>query len=154
MPAVVGWRLVKEKHAQSAFSGEGARIFAGRWNSAGTRMVYCSESLALAALEILVHVQPAFIRDPFRAFRIAWDGALMAAIDPKKLGAGWNDQPAGAVSRKVGDSWIKAARFPVLAVPSAIVPVERTFLLNPLHPDFRKLKIEDAGRFALDPRLR
>jgi RES domain-containing protein len=55
MAEVVGWRIVKEKHAATAFSGEGARIFEGRWNSAGVRMVYCSENLALAALKFRPH---------------------------------------------------------------------------------------------------
>ena len=62
MAEVVGWRIVKEKHAATAFSGEGARIFEGRWNSTGVPVVYCSENLALAALEILVHAQPVTMR--------------------------------------------------------------------------------------------
>jgi RES domain-containing protein len=154
MAAVVGWRIVKEKHAQSAFSGEGARIFEGRWNSAGVRVVYCSENLALAALEILVHTQPVMVRDKFRAFRVAWDEALMTTIDSKKLPKGWKAQPPGAVSKNIGDEWIRSERSAVLALPSIIVPLERTFLLNPKHRDFAKIKIKDIGRFALDPRLR
>ena len=75
MAEVVGWRIVKEKHAKAAFSGEGARIFEGRWNSGGVAMVYCSEHLSLAALEILAHTQPVAIRDKFRAFRVSWDEA-------------------------------------------------------------------------------
>lgn len=154
MAVVVGWRVVKEKHARSAFTGEGARIFEGRWNSAGMRVVYCSENLALAALEILVHTQPATIRDKFRAFRASWDEALMTAIDLKKLPKGWNAQPPGAISRSIGDQWIRSERSTVLALPSIVVPLERTFLLNPKHRDFAKIKIKDAGNFALDPRLR
>jgi RES domain-containing protein len=154
MAAVVGWRIVKAKHAKSAFSGEGARIFEGRWNSAGVRVVYCSENLALAALEIVVHTQPVTIRDKFRAFRVTWDEALMAAIDAKKLPKGWNAQPPGPISKNIGDEWIRSGRSAVLSLPSIIVPLERTFLLNPKHRDFAKIKIKDAGHFALDPRLR
>ena len=84
MAEIVGWRIVKEKHAASAFSGEGARIFEGRWNSAGVRMVYCSEHISLAALEILVHTQPVTMRDKFRVFRASWDEAMMASIDVKR----------------------------------------------------------------------
>jgi RES domain-containing protein len=154
MAAVVGWRIVKEKHAKSAFSGEGARIFEGRWNSAGVRVVYCSENLALAALEILVHTQPITIRDKFRTFRVSWEESLMTTIDLKKLPRGWNAQPPGAVSKTIGDEWIRSGRCAILAVPSVIVPLERTFLLNPKHRDFAKIKIKDAGGFALDPRLK
>jgi RES domain-containing protein len=154
MAAVVGWRIVKEKHAKTAFSGEGARIFEGRWNSGGVRMVYCSEHLSLAALEILVHTQPVMIRDKFRMFRVAWDEAMMTTIDLKKLPRGWNAQPPSLISKKIGDEWIRSSRSAVLAVPSIVVPRERTFLLNPKHRDFPRIKIKDSGSFVLDPRLR
>ena len=150
----VGWRIVKEKHAKTAFSGEGARIFEGRWNSGGVRMVYCSEHLSLAALEILVHTQSVTIRDKFRVFRVAWDEKMMTTIDLKKLPNGWNAQPPSLISKKIGDEWVHSDRFAVLAVPSVIVPLEKTFLLNPKHRDFGKIKIKDSGSFALDQRLR
>jgi RES domain-containing protein len=152
MAEVVGWRIVKEKHAKTAFSGEGARIFEGRWNSGGVRMVYCSEHLSLAALEILVHTQPVMIRDKFRVFRVAWDEAMMT--DLKKLPRGWNAQPPSLISKEIGDDWIRSGRSAVLAVPSVIIPRERTFLLNPKHRDFGKIKIKDQGSFRQDPRLR
>jgi RES domain-containing protein len=154
MAEVVGWRIVKDKHARAAFSGEGARIFEGRWNSAGVRMVYCSENLALAALEILAHTQPVRMRDKFRAFRIGFDESLMEIVDLKKLRKGWDAQPAGPLSRQIGDDWINSGRSAVLALPSVLVPLERSFLLNPKHRDFAKIKIADAGEFVLDRRLR
>ncbi len=154
MADVIGWRIVKEKHAKSAFSGEGARIFEGRWNSAGVRMVYCSEHLSLAALEILVHTRPVAMRDKFRAFRVTFDDTLMVMIDLKKLAKGWNAQPPIAASKSIGDEWIKSARCAVLALPSVLVPLERTFLLNPTHREFAKIKIKDAGNFVLDARLK
>ena len=154
MAEVVGCRIVKEKHASTAFSGEGARIFEGRWNSAGVRMVYCSENLALAALEILAHTRPVTMRDKFRAFRVSWDEAIMAIVDLKKLPKGWNAQPPTAASKNIGDEWIKAGRSAILALPSVLVPPEKTFLLNPKHADFRRIKIKDAGNFVLDPRLK
>jgi RES domain-containing protein len=150
----VGWRIVKEKHAKTAFSGEGARIFEGRWNSGGVRMVYCSEHLSLAALEILVHTQPVTIRDKFRVFRVSWDEKMMTTIDLKKLPKGWNAQPPGLISKKIGDEWVRSGSSVVLGVPSVVVPSERTFLLNPKHRDFGKIKIKDTGSFYLDPRLR
>ena len=153
MAEIVGWRIVKAKHARTGFSGEGARVYEGRWNSTGVRMVYCSEHLSLATLEILAHVQPVAIRDRFRAFRVSWDGALMDTIALKRLPKGWNQQPPGAASKGAGDQWIKSGRSSVLAVPSVLVPEERTFLLNPNHPDFVKIKIKDTGVFVLDPRL-
>jgi RES domain-containing protein len=154
MAEVSGWRIVKQKHASEAFSGEGARLFEGRWNSAGVRMVYCSEHVSLAALEILVHTQPVTIHDKFQAFRVAWDARLMTAIELANLPKGWNAYPPTAASKSIGDNWIESDRSPVLALPSVIVPLERTFLLNPGHRDFGKIKIKRAGSFVFDPRLR
>ncbi|MEP6936688.1 MAG: RES family NAD+ phosphorylase [Chthoniobacterales bacterium] len=154
MAEVVGWRIVKEKHAGTAFSGDGARTFEGRWNSAGVAIVYCSEHLSLAALEILVHAQPVTITDNFRAFRVSWDETLMVAIDRARLGKDWNANPPGTASKTVGDRWVKTSRSAVLVVPSVVVPLERTFLLNPKHSDFAQIRIESTGRFVLDSRLK
>src|SRR5438045_9498550 len=99
MAEVVGWRIVKEKHAKTAFSGGGARIFEGRWNSGGVRMVYCSAHLSLAALAILVHPQPVMIRDKFRVFRVAWDEKMTTTIDLTKLPKARNAQPLGCSSK-------------------------------------------------------
>ena len=126
MAEVVGWRIVKEKHAKTAFSGEGARIFEGRWNSGGVRMVYCSEHLSLAALEILVHTQPVMIRDKFRVFRVAWDEKMTTTIDLKKLPKDWNAQPPSLISKNIGDEWVQSGQSAVLVVPSVIVPLEKT----------------------------
>jgi RES domain-containing protein len=153
MAEVVAWRIIKAKHASTAFSGEGARLFEGRWNSSGVRMVYCSEHLSLAALEILVHTRPLMVPGKFRAFHVAWDNALMISVKESELPRGWNAEPPGPASKRIGNEWIKNAGSAVLALPSVIVPLERTFLLNPHHSDFRKIKIIDSGDFVLDPRL-
>jgi RES domain-containing protein len=154
MAELAGWRLVKQKHAATAFSGEGARIYEGRWNSAGTPVVYCSENLALSALEILVHAQPVTIKEPFRAFRVTFDDSLAIRIEQKKLPDGWNAQPPTAASKRIGDEWVRSGRSAVLILPSVLVPLEHTYLLNPKHPEFRKIKIHDMGDLLLDPRLR
>jgi len=117
-------------------------------------MVYCSEHVSLAALEILVHAQPVAIQDKFRVFCVSWDGKMMITIDLKKLPKGWNAQPPSSISKNVGDNWVRSGHSVVLAVPSVIVPAETTFLLNPQHHDFGKIKIKDTGSFYLDPRLR
>jgi RES domain-containing protein len=154
MAEVIGWRIVKEKHARTAFSGEGAREFGGRWNSVGVSVIYCSEHLSLAALETLVHIVPVMVRDKFRAYRFRFDESLLTSVTEKKLPKGWNARPPTPVSKDIGDGWAKSARSVVLALPSVLVPLERTFLLNPKHPDFRKLEIKDIGTFVLDPRLK
>ena len=78
----------------------------------------------------------------------------MVLVDLKKLPKGWDAQPPNAVSKNIGDNWTKSGRSAVLAVPSVLIRLERTFLLNPKHGDFTKIKIRDTGSFVLDPRLR
>ncbi|MDK2971975.1 MAG: hypothetical protein PWP23_1730 [Candidatus Sumerlaeota bacterium] len=148
----VAWRIVKEKHAASAFDGEGAFTYGGRWNSPGVRVVYASESLSLAALESLVHLNP-FLPFRYVRFRVEFADALVEEIGKDSLVRDWNVQPPGPASKSVGDAWGRAARTPVLRVPSVIIPIESNFLLNPQHPGFRKVRISKPEPFALDPRL-
>jgi RES domain-containing protein len=145
------WRIVKEAHAPTAFSGEGARLYGGRWNSSGRAVVYCSEHAATAALEILVHLRPIPPSLRFVSFRLTIPDKLIESAGD--LAPGWRLSPPGAVSMEIGDLWIREQRSPVLAVPSAIVPDETNFLLNPAHRHFRQIRIGPPQRFAFDPRL-
>jgi RES domain-containing protein len=144
------WRIVKEKHAATAFSGEGARLYGGRWNSAGTAMVYTSATKALAALETLVHLNPPVLFK-YVVIPIRFDEALVERV--KGLPAGWMEQPPPRSVQVIGDAWVRERRSAVLEVPSVIVPGEFHYLLNPVHADFRKVAMGKAEVFAFDPRL-
>ena len=146
------WRIIKEKHAATAFSGEGARLFGGRWNSRGVPVVYTSSTYSLAALESLVHLNPSV---PFNyvASRIKLDPALLETIPPKALPPDWREEPPPPSSKAVGDAWVREARSAVLALPSVIIPGESNYLLNPAHPDFSKVSIGKPEAFVFDPRL-
>ena len=146
------WRIIKEKHAAMAFSGDGARLFGGRWNSRGIRVVYTSSTNSLAALESLVHLNPPVLFN-YVAIRIEFDDALLETVPPKALPADWRVEPPPPSSKAIGDAWVREARSAVLAVPSAIIPGEPNYLLNPAHPDFRKISIGKPAPFAFDPRL-
>lgn len=150
---VVGWRIVKAKHADGAFTGEGARLYGGRWNPAGVPAVYLSEHQSLGALEILVHMHPIAPKDQFRLFRVEWNPALMETVETNALPADWKAEPASAGSRNFGARWARESRSAVLSVPSAILPGERNFVLNPAHPHFPRIRIDDAIEFAFDHRL-
>lgn len=146
------WRLVKADLVESAFEGEGARLYGGRWNSPGRRAVYVSSSLALAALEVLVHLDPARPLPHFLALSV---DLPRDEINPCQLtfpapGTGF---PSLAKTRAAGDRWLQNASGLALAVPSALVPVEENFLLNPAHPVFAKLKVSPPLPFPFDPRL-
>ncbi len=144
------WRIVKTKHAATAFSGEGARLYGGRWNSVGTSMVYTSGSKALAALESLVHLNPPVIFK-YVAIPIAFDDALVEKV--VALPADWTEEPTPPATTVIGDLWVKEARSAVLELPSVIIPGEPNYLLNPAHPDFKKIVIGNPEPFSFDPRL-
>ena len=147
------WRIIKERYASRAMIGEGARRYGGRWNSPGTAVVYVSEHQSLASLEILVHCQPIFPRDYYVAIFLEWDDQLTERVNPDSLPNNWREQPPARATMNVGDAWVCEQRTPVLAVPSAIVPVEWNYLLNPAHPDFAQIEIGDPVSFTFDRRL-
>ncbi len=147
---ITAWRIVKWKHAGSAFDGEGARLFGGRWNSVGTRMVYTSASRSLAALETLVHLNPP-VFFTFVIIPVSFDRRWVETLP--KLPPHWSDEPPGRAGQAAGDAWVRELRSAVLEVPSAVMPGEFNFLLNPGHPDFRKLKIGESRDFSFDRRL-
>jgi RES domain-containing protein len=147
---VSAWRLVKTAHADHAFDGEGAFRFGGRWNSKGTAMVYASSSLALATMELLVHLDPAMPVPPLLAFRIGLPPELIR--DQPAPGGGLSSMDL-STSRQVGDQWIRSRRSVALRVPSVVIPLEHNFLLNPNHPRFPELRIDPPHAFTLDPRL-
>lgn len=148
------WRIVKSAHARAAFDGEGARLFGGRWNSPGTRVVYTAESESLATLELLVHLQQTRVLTTYSAIPLRFDDALVERVAQGQLPRDWTHYPAPAGLQQIGDRWATELRSAVLQVPSAVVTSEHCFVLNPQHRDFGKLKIERARPFRLDPRLR
>ena len=151
MPVVV-WRLARAPFR--ALDGEGARVAGGRWNSEGRAVVYTSGTLALAALEYLVHVDPADVPDDLVALGIEIPPrASSARVDVRDLPADWNRVPDHPSCLGVGDTWAGGVRTLVLRVPSALVPQEENILLNPRHPDAAKLGVVRERRFAFDPRL-
>ena len=146
------WRIVKEKHAATAFSGKGAAAHGGRWNSRGVPVVYTSSTQALAALETLVHLNPPV---PFKyvAIRLQFDAALVELVPVNALPPDWQTEPPPPSTKVMGDAWARAARSAVLALPSVIIPGELNYLLNPAHPDFKTISIGKPEPFTFDPRL-
>lgn len=146
------FRIVRESYAATAFTGEGAVLYGGRWNSPGARVVYTSASASLAALETLVHLNPA-MRFKYVIFSIEFDERLVEKLPPASLPAGWRDEPPPPATKRLGDAWVKQARTAVLELPSVIIPGESNFLLNISHPDFKSITIGKPGVFFFDSRL-
>ena len=150
---VTAWRIVKRKLARTAFTGEGARLYGGRWNSVGVAIVYTAESQSLAALEMVVHFDSSELLDNYVVFEVGIDQALVTKVQPSQLPRNWRDDPPLMKVREVGDAWATAGTSAVLQVPSAILPAEHNFLLNPHHRDFPRLVIGKSSPFRFDPRL-
>ncbi|MDO8361353.1 MAG: RES family NAD+ phosphorylase [Actinomycetota bacterium] len=146
------WRLVAGRHAPTAMNGEGAAAFGGRWNPPGRRMVYTADSLALATLELSVHITGGRVKYVAMQFEVPEE--LVDVLEAGGLKRAWatND----ATTRRVGEAWLDSRRSPALSVPSALVDArsgERNVLLNPLHPDVALLREVQRFEVTLDERL-
>ena len=146
------WRITSKAHVAAAFTGEGARLYPGRWNSTGVPMVYTAGSISLAILEVLVHLREATILPELRIIPIEFDHSLVERLDVDRLPRNWRGYRSTARLKQIGDEWVHHQRSAVLRVPSAITE-EPNYLLNPLHPDFGKIQIGESKKLAIDARL-
>jgi len=150
---ISAWRITKQKHARTAFKGEGAKKYGGRWNSPGHLVVYAAESRALALVEILVHLESAEVLSRYVVFQVEIDEPYIADLAPRSLPENWRAEPAPKRLQTLGDDWIESGKSAVLRVPSVTISGEFNYLLNPLHPDFSKLRIHGPEKFSIDKRL-
>jgi RES domain-containing protein len=147
------WRICRRRYAAEAAAGEGARLYGGRWNSRGIPVVYASTSLALAALETFVNLEPN-LRPPDLVFIEGElpDSIKVTRLDLKLLPPKWHAGRDEAL-RRFGDEWVRSAAGVGLLVPSAAIRGEWNLLLNPAHPDFAKVKFHDPQPFEFDVRM-
>jgi RES domain-containing protein len=150
------WRIATDTPGYTAddLTGAGAKISGGRWNRPGNAMLYCASNISLAVLETFVHLKAGGL--PLNRYLVeltipdaVWNSAARLALPP----VGWDAIPAGKVSLDEGDRWLKANGSAVLIVPSAIVAEEANVLVNPLHPDARRIKARKVRKWTYDPRL-
>ncbi len=146
------WRVCRRPYV--AIDGAGARRFGGRWNLRGTPIVYTSGTAALAVLEYFVNLE---VEDAPPDLVLVWADVPSAlrveAVAVRDLPRAWRTTPAPEELARLGTSWATAKRTPVLAVPSAVLPVERNYLLDPAHPSFARVAVGRPEPLTLDPRL-
>lgn len=147
---LISYRLIKGKHVKSAFNGDGARRYGGRWNSKGVPVVYTSESLALCCLEIFVHLPSYRLLKGYVYIKVVFDSDL---VQDAQIADGWDARPVSRISQIIGDQWVKEMKTPVLRVPSVLVPDGNNYLIDVNHPDSSKIKIKDPAPLNFDPRL-
>lgn len=149
---MIVWRLVTARFAQTAFSGEGARLYGGRWNHKGVPMVYTAGSQSLAMLEMLVQ------DEPLRARYVMIPATLprnvkIERISPDRLPVGWRELAARESLQAIGSDWVRSRSSAVLAVPSTVIAAETNYLLNPLHAAMARIAIGRPQEFITDLRL-
>ncbi len=149
---ILGWRLVKATQAATAFTGMGARLAGGRWNQPGEAVVYVSSTLSLAALDLFVHLDTRS-RTALRLVAIPVEIPEQLVSGPPELPPTWRAQPPPADTKSLGSAWLRSGASCVLRVPSALIPIEYNFVLDPSHPDFNDIEIGDHEAFSFDPRM-
>jgi RES domain-containing protein len=147
------WRITSEKYAETAFSGEGAKEYGGRFNSPGTPVVYTSESISLATLELLAKAGRRQRLSGRVVLPVTFGEHSVIAYDKSDLPDGFGERPYGPASQQVGDDWVQSEESLVLRVPSVVVPAEYNYLINPGHPEFEELEIGEPRPLDPDPRL-
>ncbi len=151
---ITAWRIVKEKHQRTAFTGEGARQYGGRWNPIGIPVIYTAESLALATLEIIVHLgKEELLYQHFIKIPVSFNASEVFTFPRRKLPKDWAQLPPSESTQTIGHKWIMQAEYAILKVPSTIIKEEHNFLINPNHPNYPTMTIGDPQQFEFDPRL-
>lgn len=152
------WRIATDTPTYTAddLNGDGAKATGGRWNRAGMPVVYASESIALACLETLVHLNASGL--PMNRYLVRidipnpiWQAAMV--FDNATLPTGWDAIPTGRVSLDFGDQWLAGNSSALLVVASVVVPQERNILINPSHPDATQITARKISKWLYDPRL-
>lgn len=147
------YRIAKTGYI-SDLSGNGFRTYGGRWSPPGIPVVYTSQSRSLAALEFYVHANPRFMPPDISIVELdVPDSVQVNSVGTSDLPADWHHYPAPIALQEYGLKWFNAGKSLILRVPSAQVKHEYNFLINPLHPDMRGVKILDVDIFLYDERL-
>lgn len=148
---ITAWRITSKKRKSEAFAEDGARINGGRWNKKGTAVVYTSSTISLASMEILVNLPSISLLDTFVWIPVQFEDDLVEVLN--ELPDDWDSRPAATATKAIGVKWASENRSVVLKVPSVVIPLEYNYLLNPNHPDWHKVVIQDPITYDYDPRI-
>jgi RES domain-containing protein len=135
-------------------TGIGGLYASGRWHHKGQPIIYTSATPSLAALEMLVHVDPALAPSDVRLLEMDVPAELAVELcEPDEIAQDWRVYPAPSELQDFGSQWLASLRSAILRVPAAVMPVESNFLLNPRHPQFTQVSIVRELPFSFDSRL-
>ncbi|MBA3828117.1 MAG: RES family NAD+ phosphorylase [Taibaiella sp.] len=145
------YRICKTKFLKD-LSGRGAALYGGRWNNIDTYIVYTAQSRALALLETMVHTVR-FITGEQSIATLHIPENSIEVVSEKQLPIDWNNYPPPDYIKTIGDDFIRRNTHLILKVPSALMPEEHNYLINPLHKDFKKIAIVSERVISVDERL-
>ena len=154
---MIVYRIEREKYLETSLQGIGAASSNGfRWNSLHTRLVYTSETRALATLEVSVHLDLSEDLPNDRHYVEIYipESITILEVAIADLPLNWNSKPPSSTTQIIGDDFVKYNESSVLKVPSCIVPEEFNYLLNPMHADFQKFKVLKTYRMNFDERIK
>ncbi len=147
------FRISRTKYIND-LSGEGAKLYGGRWNRPGLSILYTSEARSLAMLELMVHLNAssAFNLDySFISLRIPEETIVdLAKANYPDLRSNVNFEEFW----KISESYFVNKKVLALRVPSIIIPQEYNVLLNPNHKEFGKVLVNRVDEVVLDRRLK
>jgi len=148
------YRILRRSFSKSPLDGEGGYRFGGRWSSPGTRLAYASEHLSLAMLEYFVHLDQADLPKDLVVVRAEIpDGVSRVRVAAKELPANWRQTPAPPALARFGDDFVRRRNAAILIVPSVLAPSEFNWLINPSHPEFRRIRLGKLESFRYDARI-
>jgi RES domain-containing protein len=150
---MIVYRLSKGKYYRD-LSGKGAEMYGGRWNSKGIPLLYTSQSRALAFAEISMHIPLGIVpKDYFLITIHIPDTATIQELAEVDMPPDWRSNPHSDSTQKIGDQFASSLKHLALGVPSAVVPGDFNYLINPSHPMMREVTIVDAEPFEFDSRF-
>lgn len=147
------YHLGSKKFARQ-LTGEGAKLHGGRWNSIGTASIYTAESIALCVLEYAANVSLHQLPSSLTITVYALPDKSWKEFPTTELPKNWQELPAPIETQEWGSKQLQEAKHLALRLPSVIIPTEYNYILNPLHPEFKKVKIKDVRPFTFDPRIK
>ncbi len=147
------FRVGKTKYA-SDLTGEGARLYGGRWNNKMIGCIYTSENRALAVLEYTVNVNIDDIPRSLSITTLEIPDKKIKLLKERELPGDWRNSPSPSTIKDYGSKLLLAASELVIRIPSVIIPAEFNYLINPMHIECKKIKVIDVIDFVFDIRIK
>ena len=148
------YRITQESYSND-LSGDGSRIFGGRWNSEGRYALYTSANRSLALLETLAHIPAKLFRNKKYILVTVFlpDKAPQKFIEEKDLPNNWDALDIQHVTQKIGDNFLEEQKGLLFRVPSVLMPEEFNYIINPLHPSMKQVKVIYHREIRFNDRL-